>query len=83
MTSFSFYYHFHVHFLHFLSAQKKQLSNAFYDKASIINPCMDSSLAFVDKLVQEVKSMHDEAGEPLLSYHFGGVSRPQFGLLQK
>ena len=48
------------------------LTIQFYDKSSIINPCMDSSVRFVRKLVGEVKSMHDDAGIPLHSYHFGG-----------
>ena len=48
------------------------LTVQFYDRTSIINPCLDSSVRFVEKLVQEVKSMHDDAGVPLDSYHFGG-----------
>jgi hexosaminidase len=46
----------------------------FYDRSSIINPCLDSSIRFVEKLVKEVKEMHNSAGIPLESYHFGGVS---------
>ena len=30
-----------------------------------MNPCLDSSLAFVEKVVAEVKRIHDEAGHPL------------------
>mmetsp|Transcript_44497 Transcript_44497/g.87284 ORF Transcript_44497/g.87284 Transcript_44497/m.87284 type:complete len:874 (+) Transcript_44497:265-2886(+) len=48
------------------------LTIQFYDRTSIINPCLDSSVRFVEKLVWEVKQMHDEAGIPLDSYHFGG-----------
>eukprot|EP00580_Thalassiosira_gravida_P009129 CAMPEP_0201628794 /NCGR_PEP_ID=MMETSP0493-20130528/3655_1 /ASSEMBLY_ACC=CAM_ASM_000838 /TAXON_ID=420259 /ORGANISM="Thalassiosira gravida, Strain GMp14c1" /LENGTH=816 /DNA_ID=CAMNT_0048099649 /DNA_START=1 /DNA_END=2451 /DNA_ORIENTATION=- len=48
------------------------LTIQFYDRTSIINPCLDSSVRFVSKLVTEVKAMHDEAGTPLDSYHFGG-----------
>ncbi len=44
----------------------------FYDKRSFINPCLDSSLQFVDKVISEVKAMHDEAGLPLKTWHFGG-----------
>ena len=51
-----------------------QLTIQFYDRTSIINPCLDSSVRFVEKLVSEVKQMHDDAGIPLDSYHFGGVS---------
>jgi hexosaminidase len=49
------------------------LTVQFYDRKSIINPCLDSSVRFVEKLVGEVRLMHDEAGVPLDSYHFGGV----------
>ena len=48
------------------------LTIQFYDRTSIINPCLDSSVRFVEKLVTEVKQMHDQAGVPLDSYHFGG-----------
>ncbi|MEH6451761.1 MAG: family 20 glycosylhydrolase, partial [Psychromonas sp.] len=44
----------------------------FYDKRSFINPCMDSSLKFADKIISEVKQMHDEAGNELTTWHFGG-----------
>lgn len=48
------------------------LTIQFYDRTSIINPCLDSSVRFVEKLVDEVRQMHDEAGVPLDRYHFGG-----------
>jgi len=48
------------------------LTIQFYDRTSIINPCLDSSVRFVEKLVGEVKQMHADAGIPLDSYHFGG-----------
>ena len=51
-----------------------QLTVQFYDRSSIINPCLDSSVRFVEKLVHEVKQMHASANIPLESYHFGGVS---------
>ncbi len=44
----------------------------FYDKHSFINPCMDSSVRFVNKVIAEVKAMHAEAGMPLNTWHFGG-----------
>ncbi|MBV7299619.1 beta-N-acetylhexosaminidase [Enterovibrio paralichthyis] len=44
----------------------------FYDKRSFINPCMDSSMNFVNKVIDEVKAMHDEVGMPLSTWHFGG-----------
>lgn len=48
------------------------LTVQFYDRTSIINPCLDSSVKFVSAVVAEVKAMHTEAGVPLDSYHFGG-----------
>ncbi len=44
----------------------------FYDKHSFINPCLDSSKRFVDKVISEVAAMHQEAGVPLTTWHFGG-----------
>ncbi|GAK85554.1 beta-hexosaminidase [Vibrio ponticus] len=44
----------------------------FYDKHSFINPCLDSSTRFVDKVISEVAAMHNEAGMPLTTWHFGG-----------
>ncbi|MGD8171157.1 beta-N-acetylhexosaminidase [Vibrio sp. TRT 21S02] len=44
----------------------------FYDKQSFINPCMESSTRFVDKVISEVAAMHIEAGAPLTTWHFGG-----------
>lgn len=44
----------------------------FYNKQSFINPCMESSTRFVDKVISEVAAMHQEAGIPLTTWHFGG-----------
>ncbi|MGL4225093.1 MAG: family 20 glycosylhydrolase [Vibrio sp.] len=44
----------------------------FYDRMSFINPCLDSSKRFVDKVITEVAAMHQEAGMPLTTWHFGG-----------
>lgn len=44
----------------------------FYDKKSFINPCMESSTRFVDKVITEVAAMHKEAGMPLSTWHYGG-----------
>ncbi|WP_087017025.1 beta-N-acetylhexosaminidase [Thaumasiovibrio subtropicus] len=44
----------------------------FYDRHSFINPCLDSSVRFVDKVISEVAAMHQEAGVPLNTWHFGG-----------
>ncbi|MCL1125211.1 family 20 glycosylhydrolase [Shewanella surugensis] len=44
----------------------------FYDKQSFINPCLESSTHFVNKVISEVAAMHTEAGVPLTTWHFGG-----------
>lgn len=44
----------------------------FYDKRSYLNPCLESSKNFVNKVVSEVMQMHEEAGVPLKTWHFGG-----------
>lgn len=44
----------------------------FYDRRSYLNPCLDSSRRFVDKVIGEVARMHAEAGQPLRTWHFGG-----------
>ena len=43
-----------------------------YDRTSYLNPCLDSSKRFVDKIISEIQAMHREAGQPLSSWHFGG-----------
>ena len=43
-----------------------------YDRTSYLNPCMDASLRFVDKVIGEIQAMHKEAGQPLKTWHFGG-----------
>ena len=48
------------------------LTVQFYDRSSIINPCLDSSVRFVVKLVDEVVKMYAEAQLGLDSWQFGG-----------
>lgn len=36
-----------------------------------LNPCIDSTYAFVDKVLRELIEMHAEAGVPLKRYHIG------------
>ncbi|MEG3131371.1 beta-N-acetylhexosaminidase [Pantoea cypripedii] len=43
-----------------------------YDRTSYLNPCLDSSQRFVDKVIGEIQRMHREAGQPLTTWHFGG-----------
>jgi len=42
----------------------------FYND-NTINPCMESSFAFVEKVIEEVARLHDRAGSPLTRYHIG------------
>ncbi|HBV38916.1 MAG TPA: beta-N-acetylhexosaminidase [Erwinia sp.] len=44
----------------------------FYDRTSYLNPCLDSSMRFVDKVISEIQAMHQAAGVPLITWHFGG-----------
>ena len=44
----------------------------FYDRTSYLNPCIDSSLRFVDKVIGEMQAMHRQAGQPLTRWQFGG-----------
>ncbi|PMH44509.1 beta-N-acetylhexosaminidase [Vibrio sp. 10N.286.49.B3] len=44
----------------------------FYNKQSFINPCLESSTTFVDKVITEVAAMHKAAGVPLTTWQFGG-----------
>ena len=49
----------------------RYLSVQFYDD-SYINPCVDSTYRFVGKIISEVQAMHQSAGQPLETWHFGG-----------
>ncbi|MFC7368177.1 beta-N-acetylhexosaminidase [Vreelandella zhaodongensis] len=48
------------------------LSVQLYDRRSYLNPCLESTHRFVDKVMGEVVSMHQEAGQELANWHFGG-----------
>ncbi|BDU39719.1 beta-N-acetylhexosaminidase [Vibrio nigripulchritudo] len=36
-----------------------------------INPCMESSFKFMDKVIGEIVAQHNNAGQPLTDYHIG------------
>jgi hexosaminidase len=36
-----------------------------------LNICLPSTYAFIDKVMESIKAMHDEAGLPLRTYHIG------------
>jgi hexosaminidase len=44
----------------------------YFNRQSYLNPCLDSSRRFVDKVMGEIAQMHKEAGQPLRTWHFGG-----------
>ncbi|CAG2208070.1 HEXA_B [Mytilus edulis] len=43
-----------------------------YFKDNAVNPCIESTYVFIEKVVSELKAMHTDAGHPLNIYHFGG-----------
>lgn len=44
----------------------------YFNRQSYLNPCLDSSKNFVNKVIGEIAQMHKEAGQPLKTWHFGG-----------
>ncbi|CAI0927668.1 beta-N-acetylhexosaminidase [Serratia entomophila] len=44
----------------------------YFNRQSYLNPCLDSSKRFVDKVIGEIAQMHQAAGQPLRTWHFGG-----------
>ncbi|WP_294963420.1 beta-N-acetylhexosaminidase [uncultured Gilliamella sp.] len=44
----------------------------FYNRQSYLNPCLDSSKKFANKIITEIAQMHQVAGQPLSTWHFGG-----------
>lgn len=42
----------------------------YYDD-NTINVCMESSFHFVDKVIDEIANLHEQAGQPLKIYHIG------------
>ena len=43
---------------------------------NVINPALDSTYAFVERVVSDLAAMHQEAGVPLLHIHMGGDEVP-------
>ncbi|CAC5362528.1 HEXA_B [Mytilus coruscus] len=41
-------------------------------KDNAVNPCIESTYVFIDKIVSELQAMHSAVGHPLNIYHFGG-----------
>ena len=42
----------------------------FNDNA--MNPCIESTYTFIEKVVTEIKNLHDSVGHPMKIFHFGG-----------
>ncbi|MDP2559534.1 family 20 glycosylhydrolase [Psychrobium sp. 1_MG-2023] len=56
--------------LHDIEDKTEYSSVQFYND-NTLNVCMDSTYAFIDKVMDEVKRIHAEAGHPLTRYHIG------------
>ncbi|MGJ8691213.1 MAG: family 20 glycosylhydrolase [Thalassotalea sp.] len=48
-----------------------QYSSVQYYNDNTINVCLESSFAFVAEVMQQVKAIHQQAGQPLTRYHIG------------
>ena len=42
------------------------------DRKSFLNPCLPSTLTFVETVIAAVTAMHEQAGAPLRCWHYGG-----------
>ncbi|WP_448565643.1 family 20 glycosylhydrolase [Thalassotalea ganghwensis] len=50
---------------------KSRYSSVQFYNDNTINPCQESSFAFVEKVMKEVQKIHADAGQPLTRYHIG------------
>lgn len=50
---------------------KTQYSSIQHYNDNTINVCLESSYTFFDKVIDEIKIMHEQAGQPLNIYHIG------------
>ena len=48
-----------------------QYSSVQYYNDNTINVCLESSYAFVEQVMHDVKMIHEQAGHPLTRYHIG------------
>ena len=56
--------------LHDLDDKTQYSSVQFYND-NTINACLESSYAFVEEVMKQVKKIHQQAGQPLTRYHIG------------
>ncbi|MEJ6473644.1 family 20 glycosylhydrolase [Pseudoalteromonas piscicida] len=52
-------------------ADKTQYSSIQHYNDNTLNVCIPNTYAFIDKVLSEVKALHDRAGVPLNTYHIG------------
>ncbi|WP_076416067.1 family 20 glycosylhydrolase [Shewanella sp. UCD-KL12] len=52
-------------------ADNTQYSSIQHYSDNTLNVCLDSTYAFIDKVIAEVQTMHQQAGTPLTTYHIG------------
>ncbi|GGI99156.1 beta-N-acetylhexosaminidase [Shewanella hanedai] len=50
---------------------KTEYSSIQYYDDNTLNVCMESTFHFVDKVVDEIAKLHEQAGQPLTIYHIG------------
>lgn len=50
---------------------KTQYSSIQNYNDNTLNVCMESTYAFVDRVIEDLKTMHQQAGQPLTLYHIG------------
>lgn len=52
-------------------ADKSEYRSIQYYNDNTLNPCLDSTYRFVDKVLSELIALHQQAGVPLKRYHIG------------
>lgn len=48
-----------------------QYSSVQYYNDNTLNVCMESTYRFIDKVITEIAKLHEQAGQPLETYHIG------------
>ena len=43
-----------------------------YYKDSYVDPCLDSTYQFIDRVMGDIQQMHNDTAHPLTTWHFGG-----------
>ena len=52
-------------------ADKTEYSSVQYYNDNTLNVCLESTYHFIDKVIDEIAKLHQEAGHPLQRYHIG------------